>query len=153
MEWTALVSTVAGGGIATLSAGALEFWRWKRQRVDQNTENRRVLYGSYLAVLSSTRHTLGVLARDADIAPVERAKAVWDAYENCISRRYEVEIMAPSGVVAAAEKTHQAIRDLCVAVAGGVTSDSEEYDHHRQAYKEVHSSLRSAMRSDLGTEP
>lgn len=84
---------------------------------------------------------------------MERAQAVWDAYESCISRRYEVEITAPSLVVAAAENTHHALRDLCVAVAGGVTNDSEEYAHLRQAYKEVHSSLRSAMRSDLGTEP
>ncbi|MZD55404.1 hypothetical protein [Streptomyces sp. SID5606] len=148
-----MVSTVAGGGIATLSAGALEFWRWKRQRVDQNIENRRVLYGSYLAVLSSTRHTCGVLARAAGLSTGERAKAVWDAYEHCLSRRYEIEIMAPLSVVAAAENTHHALRDVCVAVAGGVTSESQEYARLRRVYKETHASLRSAMRFDLGSEP
>lgn len=152
MEWTALVSTVAGGGIATLSAGALEFWRSKRQRVDQNTENRRVLYGSYLAVLSKTRHTVGSLARARDMQSTERATAVWDAYVQCLGRRYEVEITAPARVVAATENTQHAIRDLCVAVADGVTNDSDEYAQLRRAYKEAHSLLRRAMRSDLGTE-
>lgn len=153
MEWTALVSTVAGGGIATLSAGALEFWRWKRQRGDQNTENKRVLYASYLAVLSGTRHECSVLARAADMPSVERAKAVWDAYERCLSSRNEIEIMAPARVVAAADSNHRVLRDICIAVADGATSDSEEYADLRVAYKEVHSSLRNAMRSDLGSEP
>ncbi|MFE1801103.1 hypothetical protein ACFW9L_33770 [Streptomyces sp. NPDC059517] len=152
MEWTALVSTLVGGGIATLSAGSLEFWRSKRQRVDQSTENRRVLYGSYLAVLSETRHTLGSLARARDMQSAERAAAVWDAYVQCISRRYEVEITAPTQVVAATENTHHAFRDLCVAVADGVTNDSDTYAQLRQAYKEAHALLRRAMRSDLGAE-
>ncbi|MGX1269538.1 hypothetical protein [Streptomyces phaeoluteigriseus] len=83
----------------------------------------------------------------------ERAAAVWDAYVQCISRRYEVEITAPTRVVAATQNTHHAIRDLCVAVADGVTNDSDEYAQLRQAYKEVHSLLRVAMRSDLGAQP
>lgn len=153
VEWTALISTVAGGGIATLSAGVLEFWRWKRQRVDQSIENRRVLYGSYLAVLSSTRHTCSWLARATELAPTERAKAVWDAYEHCLSLRYEIQIMAPLRVVAAADTTHHAVRDLCMAVEVGATSDSEEYTRVRQAYKDAHMSLRRAMRADLGSEP
>ncbi|ATL28738.1 hypothetical protein [Streptomyces formicae] len=153
MEWTALISTVAGGAIATLSAGALEFWRWKRQRVDQNIENRRVLYGSYLAVLSSTRHTCSWLARATELAPTERAKAVWDAYEHCLGRRYEIQIMAPLSVVEAADDTHHAMRAMCMAVEVGVTSDDEEYTRLRQAYKDAHTSLRRAMRCDLGSEP
>jgi hypothetical protein len=153
VEWTALISTVVGGGIATLSAGALEFWRWKRQRVDRSIENRRVLYGSYLADLSTTRHACSVLARATDMPPVERAKAVWEAYEHCLRHRYDVEITAPSGVVAAAEDTHQALRNICIAVAEGLTYDSEDYARLRETYKETHSSLRSAMRFDLGAEP
>lgn len=84
---------------------------------------------------------------------VERAKAVWDAYERCLSRRYEIEVMAPLRIVAAADSNHRVLRDICITVADGATSDSEEYANLRVAYKEVHSSLRNAMRSDLGAEP
>lgn len=61
--------------------------------------------------------------------------------------------MAPLRVVEAADTTHHVVRDMCIAVEVGVTSDSEEYTCLRQAYKDAHTSLRRAMRSDLGSEP
>ncbi|MFI8266559.1 MULTISPECIES: hypothetical protein [unclassified Streptomyces] len=149
MEWTVLISTVAGGAIATVSGGLLERWRWKRQRVDQSSENRRVLYGSYLALLSKTRHKCGSLARATSMPPAERSQGVWDTFEHCIGPRYEVEITAPPRVVTAATNTHRALADLCDGIAQGVAHGSDEYDRLSHAYREVHKVLRSAMRSDL----
>ncbi|MER5990577.1 hypothetical protein [Streptomyces viridosporus] len=153
MEWTTLVSTVVGGGIATVSATAVEYWRWKRQRTDQNTESRRALYGSYLAVLAKARHACGVLAREADLPSTQRRRTAWDAFEPCISLRYELAITAPSWVVTPAENTFRRLRDVRDAVARGATPDSDEYARLRRAYDEAHLSLRSAMRRDLGAEP
>lgn len=150
MEWMALASTVVGGGIATASAGFLEYRRWKRDRGDQRIETRRALYGSYLAGLARARHTCSVLSRDTEMSPAQRSRAVWEAFEPCISLRYELSISAPESVVTPAEHTFRRLRDLRDAVAEGVPAGSEEYASHRMRYDEAHLSLRSAMRTDLG---
>lgn len=150
MEWMALASTIVGGGIATASAGFLEYRRWKRDRGDQGIETRRALYGSYLAGLARARHACSVLARDTEMPPAQRSRAVWEAFEPCISLRYELSISAPAFVVTPAEHTFRRLRDLRDAVAEGLLADSDQYASHRTSYDKAHLSLRSAMRTDLG---
>ncbi|THA85495.1 hypothetical protein [Streptomyces sp. A0592] len=128
MQWTALISTVVGGGIATLSAVVLEYWRWKRQRVDHRTEAKRVLCGAYLAAVAKARHECGAQVRETERPAAHRSKAVWDAIEPCISLRFEIGITAPSRVAAA---------------------ESGEYTRTRTAYKQAHQALRDAMKDDL----
>jgi hypothetical protein len=153
VEWVALASTVVGGGIATVSAGVLERGRWKRARGEQRTETRRALYGSYLAALAKARHACSLMARETEASVDERRRVVWDAFEPCISLRYELSISAPLSVVVPAEDTFRRLRDLRDAVAGGVTADSDEYARGRTGYGDAHTVLRTAMRNDLGAEP
>ncbi|MGJ5806040.1 hypothetical protein ACSCB1_44235 [Streptomyces europaeiscabiei] len=148
-----LASTVVGGGIATMSAGLLELWRWKREKGEQHVETRRVLYGSYLAALARARHTCSLMAREVEMPGDERRRAVWDAFEPCTSLRYELAISAPPFVVSPAEATFRRLRDIRDTVAQGLAPDSDEYARGRTQYDEVHLALRKAMRRDLGAEP
>ncbi|MFF5299087.1 hypothetical protein ACFY5F_06970 [Streptomyces sp. NPDC013161] len=148
-----MASTVVGGGIATVSAGVLERGRWKRARGEQRMETRRALYGSYLAALARARHACSLTARETEASLDERRRVVWDAFEPCISLRYELSISAPLSVVAPAEDTFRRLRDLRDAVAGGGTADSDEYTRGRTGYDGAHVALRAAMRNDLGAEP
>ncbi|MFB6864557.1 hypothetical protein ACFCZQ_30120 [Streptomyces virginiae] len=149
MQWTALISTVVGGGIATLSAVVLEYWRWKRQRVDHRMEAKRVLYGAFLAAVANARHECGAQVRETDLPAVQRSRAVWDAIEPCISLRFEIGITAPSRVAAAADSTFRRLCELGEAVGSGTPSESDEYGRLRRNYKQAHQSLRDAMKEDL----
>lgn len=153
VEWVALVSTVVGGGIATVSAGALERRRWKRERGQQRTETRRALYGSYLAALAKARSACGLLARETEVPVDRRRRGVWEAFEPCVSLRYELAISAPSSVVEPAAETYSRLQDLLEIVSGGATADSDEYARGRTRYAEAYRALITAMRSDLGAEP
>lgn len=152
MEWVTLASTVVGGGIATVSAGTLELWRWRRDKGEQHVETRRVLYGSYLAALARARHACSLMARETALPGDERRRAVWDAFEPCASLRYELAISAPPFVVAPAEATFRRLRDIRDTVAQGLPPDSDEYVRGRLQYDEAHLALRQAMRRDLGAE-
>lgn len=82
--------------------------------------------------------------------PAQRSRTVWDAFEPCISLRYELSISAPAFVVTQAEDTYRRLRDIRDAIAEGLLADSDEYASHRLGYDEAHLSLRSVMRTDLG---
>ncbi|MEU9290293.1 hypothetical protein AB0D57_38065 [Streptomyces sp. NPDC048275] len=153
VEWMTLASTVVGGGIATVSAGVLERRRWKRERGEQRTETRRAVYGSYLTALAKARHACSLMARESDAPVDERRRIVWDAFEPCISLRYELSISAPQFVVSPAEDTFRRLRDIRDAVAQGAPAQGDEYARCRMRYDEAHVALRSAMRRDLDAEP
>ncbi|MFJ9961475.1 hypothetical protein [Streptomyces avermitilis] len=152
MEWMALASTIVGGGIATVSAGLHERRRWKRDRGDQRIELRRNLYGTYLSGLSRARLACSVLARDPDASLSERRKAAWDAFEPCVSLRYQIAISAPAAVVTPAENVFRRLRDLRDATAEGLLLDSNAYAIHRTDYDTALQALRGAMRDDLGAD-
>jgi hypothetical protein len=116
-------------------------------------ETRRVLYGSYLAVLAKARHTCSLMARETEVPADQRRKAVWDAFEPCISFRYELAISAPRLVVSPAEDTFRRLRDIRDIVAQGLSAEGDEYAQCRTRYDEAHLALRRAMRRDLGAEP
>lgn len=152
MEWMTLASTIVGGGIATVSAGFHERRRWTRDRGDQRTEIRRVLYGSYLSSLSQARLACSVLARDPDASPDVRRKTAWDAFEPCLSLRYQIAISAPTPVVTPAEDAFRRLRDLRDAITDGLLVNSTAYASHRTSYDTALLALRGTMRDDLGAE-
>ncbi|RSN90114.1 hypothetical protein DMH26_28570 [Streptomyces sp. WAC 05379] len=153
MEWIALASTVVGGAIAAGSAGWLEHRRWRRVRGEQNIDTRRAQYGSYLAALATARHTCSLMARETESPLDQRRRAVWDAFEPCISLRYELAISAPPFVVSPTEDTFRRLRDIRDVVAQGMSAESNEYALGRTRYDQAHITLRTAMRRDLGAEP
>ncbi|MEV1084186.1 hypothetical protein AB0I98_39265 [Streptomyces sp. NPDC050211] len=148
-----MVSTVVGGGIATVSAGVLERRRWRRERGEQQAETRRVLYGSYLAAVAKARHTISLMARETETPLDQRRRAVWDAFEPCVGLRYELSIVAPQSVVVPAEDVFRRLQDLLNSVSAGVMADGDEYARGKARYGDAHTALTSAMRSDLGAEP
>jgi hypothetical protein len=93
------------------------------------------------------------MARETELPASERRRAVWDAFEPCISLRYELAISAPRFVVSPAEDTFRRLRDIRDTVALGSSAETGEYAQCRTRYDAAHIALRMAMRQDLGAEP
>ncbi|MEV6885948.1 hypothetical protein [Streptomyces sp. NPDC051135] len=149
MQWITLISTVVGAAIATGSAMLLDRQRWKRERLDRETQARRILYGDYLATLSEARHACGNMARDPDIAPSTRRTTAREAFGPCIGLRYQMTISAPARVVEASEDTFRRLRDLRDRVMDGVLVTDQAYLQARRNYDEALAALRARMRQDL----
>ncbi|MGW7075305.1 hypothetical protein [Streptomyces sp. NPDC054866] len=149
MEWTTLVSTVVGAGIATASAAVLERQRGRRERADRGADVRRELYGSYLASLSHARHACGVIVRSDKLEGAGRLAAAREAFEPCIALRYQVAVVAPAVVVLASERAFRSLRDLRDVAAGGGRADGESYLAGRDRYADDLIALRESMRGDM----
>jgi hypothetical protein len=149
MQWITLISTVVGAVIATGSAMLLDRQRWKRERVDRETQARRTLYGDYLAGLSEARHACGNMARDPDMEPSTRRTTAREAFGPCIGLRYQMTITAPSRVVEASEDAFRRLRDLRDRVMEGVLATDPVYLEGRRTYDDALALLRARMREDL----
>lgn len=103
MQWITLISTIVGAVIATGSAVLLDRQRWKRERLDRETQTRRTLYGDYLAGLSEARHVCGNVARDSTMERSTRRTMAREAFGPCIGLRYQMTVSAPNRVVEASE--------------------------------------------------
>jgi hypothetical protein len=158
MQWITLISTIVGAVIATGSAMLLDRQRWKRERLDRETQTRRTLYGDYLAGLSEARHACGNVARDSDMEPSMRRTMAREAFGPCIGLRYQMTISAPSRVVEASEDAFRRLRDLRDRVMEGVLVTDPVYLEGRRTYDDALAVLRARMREDLdvsedGTAP
>ncbi|MFF4710117.1 hypothetical protein ACFY2V_01705 [Streptomyces eurythermus] len=149
MQWITLISTIVGAVIATGSAMLLDRQRWKRERVDRETQTRRTLYGDYLAGLSEARHACGNMARDPDMEPSMRRTTAREAFGPCIGPRYQMTISAPGRVVEASEAAFRRLRDLRDRVMEGVLATDPVYLEGRRTYDEALAVLRARMREDL----
>ncbi|MEU0337261.1 hypothetical protein [Streptomyces sp. NPDC006193] len=145
MQWFALVSTVVGAAIATGSAMLLDRQRWKRERLDRETQARRTLYGEYLARLSAARHACGNLARDPDMEPSTRRTTAREAFGPCIGLRYQMTISAPGRVVEASEDAFRRLRDLRDRVMEGALVTDAAYLEGRRTYDDALAALRATM--------
>ncbi|MEW1867367.1 hypothetical protein AB0420_04080 [Streptomyces caelestis] len=149
MQWITLISTIVGAAIATGSAMLLDRQRWKRERLDRETQARRTLYGDYLAGLSEARHACGNMARDPDMEPSTRRTTAREAFGPCIGLRYQMTISAPSRVVEASEGAFRRLRDLRDRVMEGALVTDPVYLEGRRIYDDALAALRARMREDL----
>ncbi|MEE1766506.1 MULTISPECIES: hypothetical protein [unclassified Streptomyces] len=149
MQWITLISTIVGAAIATGSALLLDRQRWKRERLERETQARRTLYGEYLASLSEARHACGNVARDPDMEPSVRRTTARHAFGPCIGLRYQMTISAPGRVVDASEDAFRRLRDLRDRVMEGVLATEPVYVAGRLAYNDALAVLRARMREDL----
>ncbi|WP_405892008.1 hypothetical protein OG612_13785 [Streptomyces sp. NBC_01527] len=149
MQWITLFSTIVGAAIATASAMLLDRQRWRRERLDRETQTRRNLYGEYLASLSEARHACGNVARDPDMEPSTRRTTAREAFGPCIGLRYQMTISAPGRVVDASESAFRRLRDLRDRVMEGVLATEPAYLEGRRSYDDALAVLRARMREDL----
>lgn len=131
------------------TAGLLaEGRRWKRERGSQRAEIRRTLYGNYLASLSQARHTCSLIARDPNVSPAERRRAIHQAFEPCNAARAQMIIVASSSLVAPARQVYFELREFGEQIVGGLRFEDPEYGTRRVKYDELVSELIAAMRED-----
>lgn len=152
MEWGTLLSTLAGGGIATASASLLDHRRWKRESGDQHIQSRRTLYVTYLTALAAARNACRVAVRDSSVDLSQHRPVLWETLEVCTGLRYEVSISAPKFVVRPSDDSFELLRDICEVVTDGHGHSSDEYINARPRYDKAHQALRDAMRRDLGND-
>lgn len=136
----------------------LDRQRWRRERLERETQARRTLYGEYLASLSEARHACGNVARDPEVDLSTRRTTARQAFGPCIGLRYQMTISAPSRVVDASEEAFRRLRDLRDRVMAGVLAAEPVYVEGRLAYNDALAVLRARMREDLrvgedGTAP
>jgi hypothetical protein len=147
-----LASTIVGALIGVGSTLLADRLRWSRDRSKGTFEARRQLYSDFLADLSLTRDAVRAAGRGYHDADVSRQQAANDAFRsaNLYSRRYQVSISAPPGVVGAATATFRSLRRLRDVVAAGHDNESEEYVAERERYEASLTALIKRMRDDLG---
>ncbi|MEV0186820.1 hypothetical protein AB0I54_47770 [Streptomyces sp. NPDC050625] len=149
------MSTGLGALIGVGSTLAVDRARSRRDKEARDEQLRRQVYGEYLIALSRTRSQLRDIAHNVQDSPEDRARQVRDrvresgAYE----LRHQLQLCAPTEVLALTDRVHAALRDFRDQVLNGATSQDETYRAKRESYEAAARALREAMRRDLGVAP
>ncbi|OXY86212.1 hypothetical protein BEK98_44775 [Streptomyces diastatochromogenes] len=155
MDWGTLVGTGLGALLGIGSTLAVDGARSRRDKEVRDEQLRRQVYGEYLIALSRTRSELRDIAHNIHDSPEDRARQVRDrvrengAYE----LRHQLQLCAPTEVLALVDRVHAALRDFRDQVLNGATSQDETYRAKRASYEAAARDLREAMRRDLGVAP
>ncbi|MFE5329431.1 hypothetical protein ACFRCG_23890 [Embleya sp. NPDC056575] len=154
MEWTTLISTLAGALIGISATVVTERSRSRRERLADDLTVRRGAYADYLAALSRTRVDIRAAARDAATPPNVRAeKAVAAFYDSGVyDRRYQVAVVAPMAVVEASDRMFRALRALRDRVVDGALRVDSAYRDQANATEDALAELLRLIRLDLGTD-
>ncbi|MFI9809797.1 hypothetical protein ACIHEJ_36665 [Streptomyces sp. NPDC052301] len=158
------MSTLIGGLVGVGSTLLAESVRSRRDRGHQLHQLRRQLYARYLEALTGTDSELQLLAVRRR-APVDGAdlRAAWRGH-SLLALNYEIALVAPSPVAAAAETAYRALREVrnlmgtTVVTVSGSGPEGGDPDPGAAAWQGVHrpyadalAALRTAMRADVGS--
>lgn len=152
MDWIAPVGTIGGAIVGVGSALLAERLRWRRERDQQWTQQRRAVYQEFVTASSRAHSETRASVLRAGLSESERFSEIHQAIDGSRlwQARQALSLTAPSHIVAlAAEVTRalEAIRDLLIE-APSITGDC--FLHLRAIYWLKSADLRQAMRSDLG---
>lgn len=152
MDWIAPVGTIGGAIVGVGSALLAERLRWRRERDEQWTQQRRTVYQGFLMASSRAHSEMRASALRVGLSESERFGEIHRAIDGSQLWQYRqaLSLTAPSRIVAlAAEVTQalEAIRDLLIRDPS-ITGD--RFLHLRAMYWLKNADLREAMRSDLG---
>ncbi|RPF38330.1 hypothetical protein EDD92_8463 [Streptomyces sp. TLI_185] len=155
MDWGTLVGTGLGAILGIGSTLAVDRARARREKDVRGEELRRQVYGEYLVALSRARSQLRDIAHNVHEPPEQRARQARDTVREsgAYELRHQLQLCAPTEVLALTEQVHAALRDLREEVLNGSTSENESYRATRAAYETAARALRQAMRRDLGVAP
>lgn len=154
MEWTTLISTLAGAVIGISATVVTERSRSRRERQADELSVRRGAYADYLAALSQTRVEIRVAARDASVPPNLRAEKAVAAFHDTgvYDRRYQVAVVAPAEVVEASDRMFRTLRDLRDRVVDGALRVDTAYRDQANVSADAFAELLRRIRLDLGTD-
>ncbi len=113
------------------------------------------MYGEYLVALSRTRSQLRDIAHNVQEPPEQQTRQARDTVREseAYELRQQLQLCAPTEVLALTDQVHAALRDLREQVVNGATSENETYRAARAAYETAARALRGAMRRDLDVAP
>jgi hypothetical protein len=154
MDWGTLIGTALGAVVGVGSAVVAERSRWKREFVTRERAVRRELYGEYLAALSRTRNELRSVARSPSTPAAERARLASESFRSggAYELRYQMAITAPESVAGPSERALLALRTLNDRLEAGDDHTDATWSDAHEAFTEALAALRTAMRTDLGTD-
>lgn len=155
MDWSTLVSTVAGAGIGIGATLLADRSRWKREQAAGNSQLRRQAYAAYLAALIGAHERMRIAAAGEHAAAGRREAAIEEAFRSAdpYVRRYEMALIAPPEVIDPAVQAFRRVRHIRDLLISGVSASSAEY---RQAQRDYYASIEAAsdaMRVELGVPP
>lgn len=155
MDWSSPVSTVLGAVVGVSSALVVDWARSRRDRAQQWDQQRRQMYTDFMAALNVGVGELEDIARRGGLAPPERDQALWQALRAAGVWRIHQQLLisAPPPVISGGWEALMGLTEIRAVLAGGAAFSSREYLAARTRYSELMTSLRDAMRGDLGVPP
>ncbi|MFD5624375.1 hypothetical protein [Streptomyces yangpuensis] len=152
MTWIPLFATLVGAMIAMGSALLVERRKTQRETAVEWGRTRRQLYAKFLADHAQAGSDLRNIAATPGLDVSERYRQTRAAYAHCYTSRHELELLAPSAVVALAEECSGAVRMMRDVVSAGAQIDSDEFEELTQRYLDLRLQTRDAMRSDIWSD-
>jgi hypothetical protein len=144
----ALLGTIVGASV-TLFADRV---RWRRDQDLRRREERRSAYGTYLAALHTTSEEIRAVSLGEHSVETTRQSAARTAFRSAHLNacREQLVLLAPEPIVRASDGTFTALRDLRDVVGRGGDLNSPDYQQILTRYQAALTTLRTAMRVDLG---
>jgi len=160
MQWTTLLATLLGAGVAmgtSLLVEArkdhremlLESHKYTRDVTSEWRRTRRDLYAGFLAVLTQARSELRHLSENTEMSEAERTRTARRSFARCYELRYQLELFAPAEVVNPALAYFRSVRSFRNAVGKGLRHTDREFERHTEQMKDTLADARDAMRKDL----
>lgn len=159
-QWTTLLATLLGAGVAMGTSLLVEARKDRRQLLLESHKHnhdvtsewrntRRDLYAGFLAVLTQARSEARHLSENTELSEDERTQLVRRAFARCYELRYQLELFAPAEVVIPALAYFRCVRGFRNAVGKGMRHTDQEFERHTEQMKNTLADARDAMRKDL----
>ncbi|MEU6847383.1 hypothetical protein ABZ930_36495 [Streptomyces sp. NPDC046716] len=152
MNWGTQISTVIGAVLGISATLLADRVRYRREQETRDHADRRDLYARYLTALNDSSSSLRlIILKQSD--PAARYEAALGAFRDAsvLTRRYEINLQAPSAVKAKSDQTYRLLRDWrdLIGTRPGLALTSTEYLEALDIFHNARKDLQSAMREHL----
>ncbi|MEU6979380.1 MULTISPECIES: hypothetical protein [unclassified Streptomyces] len=155
MDWTPLLSTLAGAVIGIAATLIADRNRWRREEARHALDVRRTVYTEYVTALKAAGEEMRAVAlgdhrseavRDAAVREAVRGTGLYTASER-------LWLVGPPQVVAAGNEAFHCLRAIRDAYARGAAVGSADDAPLIERRRKAMAQMRRLMREDLGVGP
>ncbi|MFB6814051.1 hypothetical protein ACFCV8_05860 [Streptomyces sp. NPDC056347] len=155
MDWTPLLSTLAGAVIGIAATLIADRNRWRREETRNALEVRREAYTDYVSALKAAGEEIRAVAlgdhmsesaRDAAVREAVRGTGIYTASER-------LWLVGPPQVVEAGNEAFRCLRKIRDAYARGAAVGSADVAPLLERRRRAMARMRHLMREDLGIGP